>query len=407
MTSFRINSEMRTCCFVNPFANHSYFTLRALVQSVDLAIFCPPLQLQLLFRRWNTTNLSFVDLPLLARLANFLCVFAFLSFRFHFISHSFYLRVFKFLLIQYLDSFKACRTFVFYQDYVSDLLAKRYPCSLRICELIISTDPTQANYDSTVASIDSSSITVLPTPKLADSFPAFQPSFVVAPYGGNKADYYPSYTSLSDSSTLTSCDRRDLLSSSQTIRIIARSNSFRKGADVLFGALPLLDSLLSSSGSLALIDVLVCGSISEPALKSEFHRLVHHLSGTHRVSIKCKQLSQFSFSQKLAISDLFVMPSRLESTSLAALEALWHGLPSILTPECGVDDFVDARHGILLPDHDSLSLANAILSFCLSPAKLTCYRNFLVQDRALFSWNRYFKAYRELFESTCLAGNYV
>jgi glycosyltransferase involved in cell wall biosynthesis len=197
------------------------------------------------------------------------------------------------------------------------------------------------------------------------------------------------------------------LVSPPSIRIIARSHSFRKGADVLFGALPLLDSLLSNSGSLALIDVLVCGSISEPVLKSEFHRLVHRLSGTERVSIKCKQLSQSSFSQQLAISDLFVMPSRLESTSLAALEALWHGLPSILTPQCGVDDFVDARHGILLPDHESLSLANAILSFCLKPEKLISYRNFLVQDRALFSWNRYFKAYRELFESTCLAGRNV
>jgi glycosyltransferase involved in cell wall biosynthesis len=192
-----------------------------------------------------------------------------------------------------------------------------------------------------------------------------------------------------------------------SIRIIARSHSFRKGADVLFGALPLLDSFLASSGSSALIDVLVCGSISEPSLKSDFHRLVHQLSSTDRVSIKCKQLSQSSFSHQLAISDLFVMPSRLESTSLAALEALWHGLPSILTPECGVDDFVDARHGILLPDHESLSLENAILGFCLEQEKLICYRNFLIQDRALFSWNRYFKAYRELFASTYLAGHYV
>jgi glycosyltransferase involved in cell wall biosynthesis len=407
MTCSRINREMRPCCFVNPFANHSYFTIRALAPSVDLAIFCPPLQLQLLFRRWNAADLYSVNLPLSARLATFLCILAFISFRFHFISHSFYLRVFKFLLIQYLDCFKACRTFVFYQDYVSDLLAKRYPCSLRICELIISVDPTQANYNSTIASIDSSSIAVLPTPKLADSFLAFQPSFVVAPYGGNKAEYYASYTSLTDSSTLSSCDGRDPLISPPYIRIIARSHSFRKGADVLFGALPLLDSLLFSSGSLALIDVLVCGSISEPALKSEFHRLVHQLSGTDRVSIKCKQLSQSSFSQQLAISDLFVMPSRLESTSLAALEALWHGVPSILTPECGVDDFVDARHGILLPDHESLSLANAILSFCLKPEKLISYRNFLIQDRTLFSWNRYFKAYRELFDSICLAGRYV
>jgi glycosyltransferase involved in cell wall biosynthesis len=229
----------------------------------------------------------------------------------------------------------------------------------------------------------------------------------MAPYGGNKLQYFASPTSVNDSPTLSSVDVHESLIPPPSIRIIARSHSFRKGADILFDALLHLDLLLSSSGSLVCIDVLICGSISEPALKSEFQRLVYRLERSGRVSIKCKQLSQSSFSHQLAISDLFVMPSRLESTSLAALEALWHGLPSILTPECGVDDFVDARHGILLPDHESLSLANAILGFCLEQEKLICYRNFLIQDRALFSWNRYFKAYRELFASTYLAGHYV
>jgi glycosyltransferase involved in cell wall biosynthesis len=273
--------------------------------------------------------------------------------------------------------------------------------------LIIATDTFQPNYSSTLASIHSSSVVVLPTPSLAGLVPPSHANYVIAPYGGNKAQYFASQKSVKDSPTLSMDDGHELLLPPSSIRIIARSHSFRKGCDILFGALLYLDSLLASSVSLAPIDILVCGSLREPQLRSDYQRLVDRLNGSCRVSIKCKQLSQSSFSEELATSDLFVMPSRLESTSLAALEALWHGLPSILTPQCGVDDFVDARHGILLPDHESLSLANAILSFCLKPEKLISYRNFLVQDRALFSWNRYFQAYHELFESTCLAGHYV
>ena len=147
---------------------------------------------------------------------------------------------------------------------------------------------------------------------------------------------------------------------------------------------------------------MICGSISEPALLSDFHSIAGRLNDTGRVRIKCMQLTQSSFSRQLAISDLFVMPSRLESTSLAALEALWHGLPSILTPECGVDVFEDAKHGILLPDHESSSLATAIHGFCVEPHKLNECREFLMQDRPLFTWTRYFQAYRELLAQSRL-----
>jgi glycosyltransferase involved in cell wall biosynthesis len=389
--------QLRTCCFANPFANHSYFTVRALASSADLAIFCPPLQLQLLLGQWNAKALRFVDLPLQSRLASILCVIAYLSFRSGLINHSFYLRIFRFLLIQYLDSLKTCRAFVFYQDYVADLVQALYPGSLRICELIIASDPSQDNHESTLAAIRSSSIVVLPTPSLADIDRRFHAQYVIAPYGGNKSQFYAAQRSTSDTKSFTSGNGHEFLTdSSASIRIIARAHSFRKGADILFGALLLLDSLLSSSGSQVIIDVLICGSISEPVLISDFHSTAGRLNSTGRVRIKCMQLTQSSFSRQLASSDLFVMPSRLESTSLAALEALWHGLPSILTLECGVDVFEDARHGILLRDHKSLSLASAIHGFCVEPHKLHDCREFLAQDRALFTWNRYFQAYREL-----------
>jgi glycosyltransferase involved in cell wall biosynthesis len=393
------NAEYRNpCCFINPFANHSYFTVRALTGAADVYIFCPPLQLQLLFGRWSSTDIPLCKLPLKARFISLLCTFTFFSYKVSLIDSSLYLKSFRYFLYLFLQCLRGCATFVFYQDYVADFLAIRFPSSLRICELIIATDISQSNYHSTVAAIQSSSVVVIPSPALARLVHPSDSVFILAPYGGNKSEFYSSHSLFSSPPQQASVTAGISYTSSPVFRIIARAHSFRKGADILLKALILLDDMLSSVPLVPLIDLYVCGLIMEPDIQSEFLRVTDRLQNSGTIRITSKQLDQSSFSQLLATSHLFVMPSRLESTSLAALEALWYGLPSILTPECGVDDFVSTRHGILLPDHEPSSLAEAIHDFCVFPEKLLSCRSFLTQDRLLFTWARYFTAYRQLFQ---------
>ena len=396
MQVFSKPGQTVSCCFINPFLNHSYFTVRALGYSSDLCIFCPPLQLQLFFRRWISPKIFLSNLPLVAHFYNLLCILAFICYKGRLINHSLYLRFFRFLLSLYLDSIGSVLNFVYYQDYVAELIAARFPDTFRICELIIATDVSQSNYQTTIAAIQSSSVLVLPTPALISLVLPFNSFYTIAPYGGNKSEYYSEHISSPTPLPQSSIKSDDSFLPLSSINIIARAHSYRKGADILLNALVLLDKMLLSSSSTLSLDLIVCGSILEPKIRSEFLRVSALLKTSGIIRLSCKQLDQYSFSHLLVSSDIFIMPSRLESTSLAALEALWHGLPSILTAQCGVDDFVHLRHGILLGDHEPLSLARAIYTYCVHPEQLRFCRQSLIQDRPLFSWNRYFDSYREV-----------
>ena len=117
------------------------------------------------------------------------------------------------------------------------------------------------------------------------------------------------------------------------------------------------------------------------------------------ICLKSRQYHSKQYQCLLSSADLFVMPSRLESTSLAALEALWFGVPSILTPHCGVDPFVAHRHGYQLLEHNPAALAQAMYNLCTSSEKREFFRACLAKDRHLFSWNQYMTAYQEFLAS--------
>jgi glycosyltransferase involved in cell wall biosynthesis len=398
-----MNQVKPPACFINPFLNHSYFTVRALGLGSNILLFCPPLQLQFLLGRWNRTNILLVTPPLKARIVNLFCVIVFLCFRLRLVSHPFYISAFRRLLSVYLRQVSTCSVFVFYQDYVADLVERHHPESSRICELIIATQPCEHNYSSTMAAIQSSSVIVFPTPSLSHLVKPSHRRCILAPYGGNKLEYLSSHKLFDHPDLSPSISSGDTACGTTVIRIAARSHSTRKGADVLLNALLHVDSLLANSSSSLLLDIFVCGAIREPSVISLFRMVADSLRRSNRICLQSLQLGHYEFSNLLASSDLFIMPSRLESTSLAALEALWHGVPSIITPACGVDDFINDRHGVLLTEFDPFRLASAIRSLCQSPARLDSYRRYLSQDRPIFTWNRYFDAYSHLIsaDSSC------
>ena len=161
-------------------------------------------------------------------------------------------------------------------------------------------------------------------------------------------------------------------------------------------SLEILNHLLVCGASSIVLDICICGSIVEDDIKSQYSRVLNLLKADGRIHVKSRQYPSNLYARLLSSADLFVMPSRLESSSLAALEALWFGVPSILTPQCGVDSFVEARHGHQLIQHNPAALAQAIytLSTC-SEIREYC-RTCLVEDRHLFSWSQYFSAYQQL-----------
>ena len=391
--------ESASFCFINPFANHSYFTVRALSSVASVYLFCPPLQIQLFFRAWDTNDLALSTVPLKSRLASFSAICAFLLFRLRLIGHSCYLSLFRFFLIRYLHHTGIHLGFVFYQDYVANLLAMHYPGSLRICELIIASDESQPNYLSTISAIQNSSAIVLPTPSLLNLCHDLLHTPIIAPYGGNKIVYQSKPEPLTQSLATPPPKHKYPGILSQTIRIVARAHNYRKGADVFLQSLEILNTMLVSASSPVFLDILICGSIVEPNIKSEYKRVQHLLKADRKIHVISKQYQSDSYASLLSSADLFVMPSRLESTSLAALEALWFGVPSILSSQCGVDPFVEDRHGLQLVQHHPAILAQAIYTLSTSIKLREHCRACLAEDRHLFSWSEYFLSYKNLLSS--------
>jgi glycosyltransferase involved in cell wall biosynthesis len=389
-------TSIASSCFINPFSNHAYFTVRALSTKSHVFIFCPPLQLQLLRGLWDRTGLRLIRPPLISRLVSTCCIFVFLFYKLHCISDSTYLYIFRYLLVIYIRQIPFCRLFVYYQDYLADSLRHTHPKSILLCELIISTDRFQLNYSSTLSAIQSASFTVIPSLSQRNLVETLHRRWFLAPYGGNKIDYrthsslFSNFRFRNDEAIIPHWN------CTGSIRIVARSNSYRKGADIFLKSLVLLDQMLEPCPSSVTIEVFICGSIIESNIQSEFSKAVEFLRASNQINVKSRQLDSYLFSQLLSTADLFIMPSRLESTSLAALEALWHGIPSILSPQCGVEDFVTERHGRLLIDLHPLALAKIIYSFCINPTTLDFYRACLHEDRQNFTWNAYYEAYNQI-----------
>jgi len=393
------SSEISTVTiFANPFSNHSFLTLLALSQNSKVILFCPPLQLQFLFGLIRSPRYSPLTLSPLIRLVTLLLICSFILYRFKLISREIYVSSFSAIMPVCFSSVDLRCVFVSYQDYLSDLFALHFPNSTRICEIIIATNSFQSNYITTLKSIRQSSVVVLPTLSLTSLCHDCNAKLFVAPYGGNSCLFIkaqPFIPILKEK--LNSFF--SLQHYSYPLTIVARSNSIRKGADVFLESLLFVDRLLPENSLPYQVNIHIAGQITEPIIKE----LLHNVILTHRnrniFRITARQYTRNAFSQLLRTAHLFVMPSRLESSSLAALEALWTGVPSILSPACGIDNFANGRHGLLLSDLKPELLASLILSCIVDRQSLLQYHTNLTQERHLFTWDSYFQAYNTIYRS--------
>jgi glycosyltransferase involved in cell wall biosynthesis len=65
-------------------------------------------------------------------------------------------------------------------------------------------------------------------------------------------------------------------------------------------------------------------------------------------------------------ADVFVLPTLSDGFALTQLEALVHGLPVIVTPNCG-QVVEEGKTGFIVPARDAQALTNAILRFLRYP----------------------------------------
>jgi glycosyltransferase involved in cell wall biosynthesis len=73
-------------------------------------------------------------------------------------------------------------------------------------------------------------------------------------------------------------------------------------------------------------------------------------------------MSQQDLAERLREADVFVMPSLEEGLVRTAIEAMACGLPVVLTPHCGANDFVrPGVNGEVVPIRDAKATGEAIL----------------------------------------------
>nr|MDK2851243.1 hypothetical protein [Candidatus Cloacimonadota bacterium] len=77
----------------------------------------------------------------------------------------------------------------------------------------------------------------------------------------------------------------------------------------------------------------------------------------------CGTLNKMQARTQYQKSDLYVMPSRIESFSMVLIEAMSCGIPSVATDCGGPADIINATTGILCKSNNPGSIANAIISF--------------------------------------------
>jgi len=106
--------------------------------------------------------------------------------------------------------------------------------------------------------------------------------------------------------------------------------------------------------------------------RSQAEWLVHDLGIQSRVHFLGKQER---VSELLALADLFLMPSEMESFGLAALEAMACKVPSIATRVGGVPELIDdGVTGLLFPVGDVEAMAAGALNLLGDPARLNAMR---------------------------------
>lgn len=365
--------------FVNPHIHHTYFTTLALSKNGPVHLICPPLILSLLLRRYITTGLNLVFSPISIFFYQPLSIFFFILYKLRLLTEKTYIRLLA-LVARIVIRRSDCKILYLYQDYFSSLSQLNHSL-FTIVEFIIDFNTASANYITSLESAKAATISVVPSKAIYKSMAEAGIESLYVPYGGDKSSYatfWPPY----------------LKSQAQSHRkfspfkIVARSHNYRKGLDILLDSLQLLLKTNDYFPSLPTI-VYICGTINDAILLRQIDKINSFAHPDCNLKIIHRQFSLTNYQKLLSEAKLFIMPSRREGSGLAALEALWWSVPSIISPECGVDHFQPGQHGLLLSPNTPFNLSQSIHNLIQSPDTLSFFKANLVNDRKMFTWDTY------------------
>ena len=144
-----------------------------------------------------------------------------------------------------------------------------------------------------------------------------------------------------------------------------------------------------------------------PVQPSTFERVYSSLPDSDRAHIQ--QLGHVSDSLKqdiLAATDLFAMPSRVDSFGIVYLEAWAYGVPVIGCYAGGVPDVIsDGRDGLLVDFGDQASLATAIEKLLANPElRNSMGRRGCAKVRAKYTWDHIYEGLQAVYSGLVNSG---
>lgn len=374
--------------FINPQAQHSFFSLHALSKCGHVEYLCPPLSLQLALGHWLDGKLDAHHSVISLLFFQPASVLFFILFKKNVIPEALYVQAFNVLAYLFLMG-RPRSTVYIYQDYMLPLV-RRYAGKHRfVCEFIIQISQGEPNYESSIKAAALVDDVVAATKLIIDQLSGHEHSPTLAPFGGDKINYR---ATKKQQQRMVSLHERKFEGS---ILIAARANSYRKGFDLLIEAIQQLD-LNWPIDVQHTLRIQICGDVADGDLSRQLQALQKKLEGRGCISLHAGQLSMDAYQELLNRADLFVMPSRLEGSSLAALEALWTGVPALLSEACGIDQFSSGRHGQLLHPNTAECLAEALMAVLMNPSQLVSWRKALQNDQPLFTWSNYLRILPEI-----------
>ena len=95
--------------------------------------------------------------------------------------------------------------------------------------------------------------------------------------------------------------------------------------------------------------------------------------------------------KQLHQSDVFILPSYLDSWGMVVIEAMACGLPVIITENTGAKTAVDVKSGFVIPVDDRISIEEKILFFYHNRPEIERRGRKAHEQAQKYTWDRYHK----------------